>query len=133
MARMEILTGRERRRVWPDEKKLAILAEVAESGLSVSEVARRHDVIPQQIYAWRRKFTQEAEAFAPADRTTFLPVTVVARAKPDQPDGKEEKGQFSSRRAASVEIRCKGGRVLKVAAGLDPALLQTLIRTVEAA
>jgi transposase len=54
MARMEIVTGRERRRSWSDEKKLQILREVATSGLSVAEVARQHDVMPQQIYVWRR-------------------------------------------------------------------------------
>jgi transposase len=32
-----------------------------------------------------------------------------------------------------IEIRCKGGRVLKVEVGIDPAVLQALIRSVEAA
>jgi transposase len=52
MARVEIWTGRERRRSWSDEQKLQILREAA-SSLSVSAVARKHDVVPQQIYIWR--------------------------------------------------------------------------------
>jgi len=56
MGRVEILTGRDRRRGWSDGQKLAFLQEVATSGLRISEVARRHDVITQQIYGWRRQF-----------------------------------------------------------------------------
>lgn len=133
MPRMEILTGRERRRFWSDEQKLAILEEVAEGHLSVADVARRHDVIPQQIYAWRRKFAQEAEAVTPSDATTFLPVALVPNAELEQPAARAAKEKASSRGPARVEIRCKGGRVLKVTAGLDPAQLQALIRTVETA
>jgi transposase-like protein len=55
MARMEIVTARKRRRRWSEGDKLEILQEAAASGLSVAEVARRHDVVPQQIYIWRRQ------------------------------------------------------------------------------
>jgi transposase len=55
MARMEIVTGRERRRRWSEADKLDILREAATRGLSAAEVARRHDVVPQQIYIWRRR------------------------------------------------------------------------------
>ena len=39
MGRFEVLTGPERRRRWPDEEKLRILAEIESSGLSVAAVA----------------------------------------------------------------------------------------------
>lgn len=108
MGRMEILTGRERRRVWSDAQKLSILEEVADGDLPVSQVARRHDILPQQIYAWRRKFMQPAEAGTSSDMTTFLPVAVVP---PVQPEGScgDGKKKFSTRQPPSVEIRCKGG------------------------
>ena len=54
MGRVEILTGVERRRSWSEEQKRAILLEAATSGQGVSAVARQHDILPQQIYAWRR-------------------------------------------------------------------------------
>ena len=53
MARVEILTGRERRRSWSDEEKLAILSEVAGGEGSVAEIARRHDILAPQIYTSR--------------------------------------------------------------------------------
>ena len=48
MGRMEIITGRERRRRWSDEEKLSILEEASRSGVSAASVARRHDILPQQ-------------------------------------------------------------------------------------
>ena len=46
MARMEIISGTERRRRWSDEAKLRILAEADEPGARIGEVARRHDIHP---------------------------------------------------------------------------------------
>ena len=52
--RIEILSGAERRRRWSDEAKARIVAESVVHGAIVSQVARRHDVLPSQIYAWRK-------------------------------------------------------------------------------
>ena len=52
--RIEVLTGPERRRHWSDEAKARIVAESVVPGAMVSQVARRHDVLPSQIYAWRK-------------------------------------------------------------------------------
>src|ERR1700761_4484781 len=57
MAKVEILTGVERQRRWSTEQKLLILQEAFGVDGTVSDVARRHDVLPQQIYAWRKKFS----------------------------------------------------------------------------
>lgn len=62
MARVEIFSGRERRRFWSEAQKLAILAEVVSSGFGVAMVARRHDVSPQQVYGWRRDFRRQVAA-----------------------------------------------------------------------
>lgn len=138
MGRVEILTGVERRRKWSEEQKLSILEEVATNGLPVAEIARRHDLIPQQIYRWRRQFVVRAEEEPQHFAPSFLPVSLVA---PEQDGGgssgnkrptMKEKPQ-GSRRGERIEIRCKGGRVLKVDAGLNLAVLQGLIRSVEEA
>ena len=50
MARNEVITGTERRRRWSEERKRAIAAESLAPGAVVSEVARRADVRPSQIY-----------------------------------------------------------------------------------
>ncbi|MEM9107089.1 MAG: transposase [Pseudomonadota bacterium] len=133
MGRVEILTGRERRRFWSDDQKLAILEEVATSGLTVTDVARRHDVLPQQIYAWRRKFSQQ-----PENESRFLPVTLVASdietsCQATVEEAVQKTVLKEAARTGRIEIRCKGGRVLKMDTGLDPLILQGLIRSVEEA
>ena len=64
MARVEVITGLERRRRWSEEQKRAIVAESLAPGAIVSEVARRADVCPGQIYRWRQEFRAVADSFA---------------------------------------------------------------------
>ena len=44
-----------RRRTWSTEDKALIVAEILASGDSVSAVARRHGLSPQQLFGWRRE------------------------------------------------------------------------------
>jgi transposase len=55
MARFEVITGPERRRRWSAEQKRAIVAESLTPGAVVTEIARRADICPGQIYRWRRE------------------------------------------------------------------------------
>ncbi|WP_416235285.1 transposase [Paracoccus sp. (in: a-proteobacteria)] len=43
----------ERRRFWHDDDKLEIVMSVGVGGASVTQVAQRHEIRRQQIYAWR--------------------------------------------------------------------------------
>lgn len=58
--RIEVLTGPGRRRQWSDEEKARILAETRVAGASVSAVARRWQVCPQQVFGWRRQARVDA-------------------------------------------------------------------------
>ena len=53
--RVELITGRRRRRDWSDEEKARILAESTAPGVNVSEVARRNGVSRGLLTVWRRK------------------------------------------------------------------------------
>jgi len=64
MSRVEVMSGPERRRRWSEEQKRAIVAEAFAPGASVSEVARRMDVVPGQIYRWRHELGGAAVGFA---------------------------------------------------------------------
>ena len=55
MARFEVITGPERRRRWSAEQKRTIVAESLAPGAVVTEIARRADIGPGQIYRWRRQ------------------------------------------------------------------------------
>ena len=50
----ELLGRVERRRRFSVEQKLAILTEATATGANLSEVARRHGLLPAQVYKWRR-------------------------------------------------------------------------------
>jgi transposase len=65
MARVEVITGVERRRRWSDDEKRAIVAESFAPGAVVAEVARRADISPGQIYRWRQEVRAAVVGFAP--------------------------------------------------------------------
>lgn len=133
MGRMEILTGVERRRNWSDDEKLSILDEAVVAGAKIADVARRHDIKPQQIYTWRKMFAvEQAEP-----SVSFLPVALIvseASSEAERP-GSVDKPAAAKRsaRPIRIEIGCKGGRILKVEASIAPDVLKALIRSVEEA
>jgi transposase len=65
MARVEVITGPERRRRWSEEQKRAIVAESFAPGAVVSDVARRADISAGQIYRWRQELRATAAVFTP--------------------------------------------------------------------
>jgi len=52
--RIEVITSVQRRRRWTPSEKLAMVDETYDAGASVSSVARRHGVAPNQLFSWRR-------------------------------------------------------------------------------
>jgi transposase len=49
--RLEVINGALGRRRWDGEAKARIVAESLAPGVVISEVARRHDLRPQQLFA----------------------------------------------------------------------------------
>jgi len=119
MARIEVMSGVERRRRWSREAKLRILAETDQPGVRIGDVARRHDIYPAQIRLWRHTFGHFSAA-------TFLPVQLVE-------EKCSEQAPVASPASVAVEILLRDGRSLKVPADLDRRLLTSLIACVEAA
>lgn len=130
MARVEILAGRERRRFWSAQQKLAIVEEAATSGLSMAAVARRHDIVPQQIYGWQRQLGLNEPTTMTA---TFLPVVVAASEEPAPGLRTSNMAPIHNGNSGRIEIRCINGRVLNIEPGLDAEMLKGLIRSVEGA
>ncbi|MCK3781323.1 transposase [Ensifer sesbaniae] len=123
--RVEIL-GQERRRRWGDEKKLDIVMSVGLDGATITEVAHRHDVTRQQIYAWRHELKKKGLLPTTAD-TVFVPVETSAML------GAPLVREDVARVPAMIELQLNDGRVLRFDSGVDATVLTRLIRAVEAA
>ena len=56
--RVEIITGRERRRRYSAAEKIRLVEETAQPGMTVSAVARLHGVSPSLLFGWRRRMAE---------------------------------------------------------------------------
>ena len=123
--RGEIL-GVERRRRWNAEEKLSIVLSVGVDGATVTQVAQRHEITRQQIYAWRHLLKRKG-LWPIEGGPVFLPFELDAEPETEPPVDLQDPGpEF-------VEIALAKGRQLRVASDLDDATLARLIRVVEAA
>lgn len=58
--RVEVVTSVQRRRRWSAAEKVAMVQETCAPGMSVSLVARRHGIGPNQLFRWRRLHAEGA-------------------------------------------------------------------------
>jgi len=127
--RFEVFTGGGRRRDWSAEDKARIVAESFEPGETVSAVARRHALSPQQLFTWRREIRKAAEAmpaFVPAVATPE-PAFAPKRPAPTL----RSKRRTRQRRAAAIEIDVAGVRVT-IENGASPATIAAVLGALKA-
>lgn len=113
MAQAILLTGRERRRRWSSDDRVAILDAAFAPGANVSEVARHFDVSTGLIYTWR------CQALAVRDGAAFVPATVM-----DFSDG----GVGGS---AAVCVDFANGTKVKIASSAPRDLVAVVIRVLK--
>ena len=127
--RIEMLTGPGRRRRWSLEDKARVVVESFAPGARPSEVARRWQICPQQVFAWRREarmgllaLPSEVAASFSAD-PGFVPIPAEPALPPAAP------APVSSSPAIEVEVAVA---VVRVLPGMDGALLTSVLRAVRA-
>lgn len=76
--RIEVITGKRRRRNWTAEEKARIVSESAEPGASISDVARRWGVNRGLLTVWRREvgLVQARRARGTAMGLHFVPISI---------------------------------------------------------
>jgi transposase len=114
----EILGRVERRRRFGIEQKLAVLSEATAPGAKMSEVARRHGLLPAQVYKWRRLAELGVIGMPGASELPFfvaveiarefrsLPAPAAAQVKPIEA---AEAARRRRRKAGLIEIELAGG------------------------
>ncbi len=115
--RVEVITGGAGRRRWPADAKARILEEAAAPGAVVSEVARRHGMAPQHLFAWRR----EAKRQAAESGLAFTPVVLTADPPLSSADAPA---------APCLEIALAGA-LIRVPPGADARVLSMILQTLK--
>lgn len=135
--RLEIFTGAGKRRDWPPEVKVSIVAESYSGQESISAVARRHAMCPSQLFTWRRELRRQMQAqglalpATPAAAALFVPAVVEPAVSSDAgPVGRRpRRRRRSSPGAVELEI---DGVAVKIARGADEGLIAAVIQALKA-
>jgi transposase len=121
-----VLSGPERRRRWTTAEKLRIVQESQAPDAMVSEIARRHDIHPNQLHSWRRQVRTGVLADADAghgarEGTRFAAVAIApASVLPAAP---------SDPAAGVIEIEFAAGGRMRITGGVETCLVSAAIET----
>ena len=98
-------------------ERRAIVEETLVPGVSVSRVARRHDVNANQVFHWRKLYQEGRLGTA----SNFLPVRVASEQR-----GEEENGSGFLPQPGTMEIKLPKG-TLRIVGAVDVTALRTVI------
>ena len=117
-----------KRRQYSVTFKRQILAESAESDVSVASVARRHGLNANLIFNWRRRFGAAlGPAFVPA---VIVPEDAGPAALPSDGPG-HDRHLAGHSPGASMELVCLGGRRIILGPDFDAPALGRLLAVVD--
>lgn len=134
--RIEVITGRERRRRWTADQKREIAAESLQPGVSPVMVARRHGISSGLLYTWRQRLLCGALGAVADTKPRFVRVDVVAgppqleAATPAAPQLAPPATPLVSPAAGPdgrIEIMLSGGAKVRVDAQVNEAALRRVL------
>lgn len=127
--RFEVFTGAGRRRSFSTEEKLALVAQMARCD-NISELARRHDLRPSQLFTWRRELRYVAGEAQRSSRTLPEPMFVPAVIEPtiDPVPERTKRGRARRRRGSSAAVELEiDGVAVRIACGADAGVIAAVI------
>src|ERR1700688_3113041 len=132
--RIEVITGRQRRRRWTAEEKARIVAERLEGDANISDVARRHGVARGLLTAWRRQLSSDGISQEPQQGFAAVKIDTVASASNEAPRYSAEPDAVATALPAvtgrgRIEIDVAGARI-RVENGVDQVTLSMVLAAV---
>ena len=132
--RVEVITGRQRRRRWTAEEKARIVAESLEANANISDVARRHGVARGLLTAWRRQLLSDGSSQEPQQIFAAVKIDDVALVSTGATRDTEKPNAAATALSAArsrgrIEIDIAGARI-RVESGVDHATLAMVLAAV---
>ncbi len=131
VARVEIVTRGEARREYTPEERAVVLTEAAMPGARVLQVAQRYGISPSLVYRWRREAAGRPARQARPRTPRFVPLLMESNGilqDPVVPPGAATQDAGADR----IEVVLCNGRLLRVGAGADAAVVARLAAALEA-
>ena len=134
LRRVEVITGTGRRRQFSADDKARIIEETLAPGAVVSEVARRHGLMPQQLFTWRRLARQPIMSEPTPASPMFVPAVVGTSSPPSEPRRSRRRARKFAKAVDSpgmiaMEI---DGVAVRVGRGADAETVAAVIRALRA-
>ena len=118
---IDVLVGPRGHRRWPRDLKAQIVAETLVEGATVSEVARRYDMRPNHLSAWRREAKDGRLVLPAVEDPDFAPLVVTSAPVPE-----------ISSAAATLDL-LRGDVVVRLDATTPPERIAEIVRALNAA
>lgn len=128
--RVEVFTEPERRRDWPDERKIAIVAESLVPGVNISAVARSHGLNPQQLFGWRKRFRQEAASLMTSLESTPAFACAIVEPEGSIPAPAALPGPPACSGEGSIEVSVGGAKIL-IRGAVDAKTLAMVLKALK--
>jgi transposase len=130
--RVEVITGRQRRRRWTAEEKARIVSESFEADANISDVARRHGLARGLLTIWRRQLSSGGQD--PVQSFAAVKIDPVAAVSKDAPRHSGEPDAMAMtlpavRSRGRIEIDIAGARI-RIESGVDHATLAMVLAAV---
>jgi transposase len=126
---MTVLSGPERRRRWTRAEKLRLVEETLAPGANIAGIARRHDLHPNLLHAWRRQartgvLAAAVEGKAAPGRSVRFAAVQITPERPILPATLAPPG------ASMIEMKFANGSRMRVTGAVDPAMLAAALAVV---
>jgi transposase len=132
LRRLEVITGSGRRRRFSADDKARIVEETLAPGVVVSEVARRHGLMPQQLFTWRRLARQPIASDPVPEPPMFVPAVVgTSSRRPERRSRRSRQARKAELVSGMIELEI-GGVVIRVSRGAEAKTVAAVIRALKA-